>query len=189
MTARTALSALAVVLVLAGCGVPTDARPRPVQAPASGPFPTPVTASSSVPAGREAEVLCLVREDHLVRVVRRVDRPPSLDAQVRDLLAGPTPAERDDGFTSALPGAVAVTGVRLVGTRAEVDVRGVGDENGRSDEILAFGQLVCTLTARTGVDAVSFREDGQPLDVPRADASLSRQPLTAADYATLIRPG
>ncbi|MEW2383562.1 GerMN domain-containing protein [Micromonospora sp. NPDC047707] len=187
MTARAAAAVL-LALLLAGCGVPTDDGPRAVEVP-PGPFPTPGTATSTVPAGQVDEVLCFLRDDRLVPVVRRIDTPPTLDGQLQHLLAGPNQAERDNGLTTALPGGVTVAGVRLAGDRAEVEVPEAGDEIGRSDEILAFGQIVCTLTARAEVDSVSFLRDGQPLGVPRADGSLSLAPLTAADYAELTRPG
>ncbi|MER7456814.1 GerMN domain-containing protein [Micromonospora sp. NPDC126480] len=186
MNGRAAVAALLAVL-LAGCGVPTDDAPRAVEVP-PGPFPTPGTATSA-PSGRFDEVLCFVRNDRLVPVVRRLDTSPPVDEHLEHLLAGPSQSERDDGLTSALPGAVTVAGVRLAGTRAEVDVPEAREETGRSDEVLAFGQIVCTLTARAEVDSVSFLRDGQPLEVPRADGSLSQAPLTAADYDELTRPG
>ncbi len=186
MNARTAVAVLLTVL-LAGCGVPTDDRPRAVEVP-PGPFPTPGTATSA-PTGRFDEVLCFVREDRLVPVVRRLDTSSTVDQHLQHLLAGPNQAERDDRLSTALPGAVTVAGVRLAGTRAEVDVPEARDETGRNDEVLAFGQIVCTLTARDEVDSVSFLRGGQPLEVPRADGSLSQAPLTAADYTDLTRPG
>lgn len=173
--------------LLAGCGVPVDDAPRTVQVP-PGPFPTPVIGSAPAPAGRVDEPLCFVRDDQLDCVVRRVDALPDVDVHLQHLLAGPAGTEREIGLTSALPGTVTVAGVRLTGTLAEVDVREAGDETGRSDEVLAFGQIVCTLAGRGDVDSVSFRRDGQPLDVPRADGSLSRQPLSAADYLSLVGP-
>ncbi|MDO3702982.1 GerMN domain-containing protein [Micromonospora sp. C28SCA-DRY-2] len=183
---RAALAAL--VLLLAGCGVPVEDTPRTVPAP-RGPFPSAATGEATSPAGRVAEVLCFVRDDRLVPVERRLDAAPTADAQLAHLLAGPSAAERDRGLTSSLPGAVGGATVRITGAHAEVDVGAVDDEAGRSDEVLAFGQLVCTLTARTDVETVSFLRRGQPLGVPRADGSLSRQPLSAADYTDLITPG
>jgi hypothetical protein len=175
------------VALLAACGVPTDQRPRAVQPP-PGPFPAPVTTSSTPAAGRVSETLCFVRDHRLVAVVRQVNAAPTVDAHLQHLLAGPTQAERDTGLGSALPGAITAATARLSGTVAQVDVREAGDEIGRSDEVLAFGQMVCTLTRRRDVSAVSFARDGRPLEVPRADGSLSQQPLTATDYTALLRP-
>ncbi|WP_018219441.1 GerMN domain-containing protein [Salinispora pacifica] len=176
--------AVAMLLVLlAGCGVPTDDQPRAVEAP-YGPFPTPSTAVSD-PAGRFTEALYFVRDDRLVLVRRRLDVLPTVDQHLEHLLAGPNEAERAEGLATALFGAVTVAGIRLTETRAEVDVPSVAEGAGRSDEVFAFGQIVCTLTARPEVDSVSFLRDGAPLGVPRADGSLSPGPLTAADYVEL----
>ncbi|MEU2611037.1 GerMN domain-containing protein [Micromonospora sp. NPDC007271] len=182
---RRVSSLICAVFLLAGCGVPVDDAPRPVQSP-PGPLPSPVGGGAASNAGRANESLCFVRGDRLVTVVRRVDYLPDVDTHLRHLLAGPGNMERDAGFTSALTGTASVAGAQLSGGVADVEVGGAGDETGRSDEILAFGQIVCTLTSRADVHGVTFRRDGQPLEVPRADGSLSRLPLTATDYAPLI---
>ncbi|MFJ6194682.1 GerMN domain-containing protein [Micromonospora sp. NPDC092111] len=175
---------LLAVLLLAGCGVPVDEQPRAVEPP----FGPPAAPTVSTPAGRVAQEFCLVRGDRLVRVVRQVDDPGGVDVQLRRLLAGPTAAERHAGLGTALPGALSATGARLVDGRAEVDVAPSEVDSGRSDEVLAYGQIVCTLDGRSDVAGVSFLLRGRPLGVPRADGSLSSGPLTAADYTALTSP-
>ncbi|MEV4482677.1 GerMN domain-containing protein [Micromonospora coxensis] len=184
---RTA-SALLALLALGpvGCGVPAEDRPRGVRPPPG--VGLPPAAAASPAAGRVAQPICLVRDDRLVRVVRQVDVAGDVDLHLRRLLAGASSAERESGLGSALPGAVGVTGARLVDGRAEVAVAPPRDESGRADEVLAYGQVVCTLDARDDVSGVSFVRDGRPLGVPRADGSLSPGPLTAADYAALTVP-
>ncbi|MFF5175211.1 GerMN domain-containing protein [Micromonospora sp. NPDC000089] len=189
MIRRRLLAALAVLVLLpAGCGVPVDDEPRAVSAP-PGPFPTPAGGAGTPSAGRVREVLYFVRDDRLTPVVRWVDATPTVDAHLQQLLAGPSAQERDAGLTNALPGAMTVAVAGLSGTRATVDVREAGQEVGRSDGVYAFGQIVRTLVARDDVDSVAFVRRGRPLGVPRADGSLSTQPLTADDYATLAAPG
>ncbi|WP_341721264.1 GerMN domain-containing protein [Micromonospora sp. FIMYZ51] len=181
---------LVVVLfaLVAACGVPAEDLPRAVTPP-PGPFPSPATAAPApVETGSATELLHFTREDRLVPVIRRVDQVPTVDTQLGNLLAGPTPAERDDGLTSALPGAFSNAVVELVDGQARVTVAPADAETGRNDQPLAYGQIVCTLTARTDVTAVIFLRDGAALSVPRADLSLSPGPLTAADYAVLISP-
>ncbi|WCN79458.1 GerMN domain-containing protein [Micromonospora sp. LH3U1] len=181
------LLAVALTALLTGCGVPTDAAPRTVQPP-RGPFQSSAPADTRAPAGPAVETVCLVRDNRIISVVRRVNRPPTVEDQLRHLLAGPSSAERDGDLTSALPGAVDAAGATVTGTQARVAVDAPVDDAGRSDEILAFGQIVCTLTSRDDITTVVFLRDGKPLGVPRADGSLSEQPLTRADYATLITP-
>ncbi|WFE53217.1 GerMN domain-containing protein [Micromonospora sp. WMMD1155] len=178
---------VAFVALLAGCGIPAEDAPRTVQPP-PGPFQGPTPSEASAPAGPATETLCLVRDNRIIPVPRRADRPATVQEQLRDLLGGPTTAERDKNLTSALPGAVNAAGVTVTGTQAQVVVDEPGSDAGRSDEILAFGQIVCTLTNRDDVTSVTFLRDGKPLAVPRADGSLSNQALVRADYITLISP-
>uniref|UniRef100_UPI00188EF3F9 GerMN domain-containing protein n=1 Tax=Micromonospora sp. S-DT3-3-22 TaxID=2755359 RepID=UPI00188EF3F9 len=159
-------------------------RPRAVEPP----FGPPAAPAASSAPGRVEQAFCLVRGGQLVRTVRQVDAAGGVDGHLRRLLAGPTRAERAVGFGTALPGAVHVLGARLVDGRAQVEVEPPGEESGRSDEVLAYGQIVCTLDSRSDVAGVSFLLRGRPLEVPRADGSLSVGPLTAADYPALTGP-
>lgn len=56
---------------------------------------------------------------------------------------------------------------------------------GRTDDIFAFAQLVCTLTSRSDIRSVTFTRAGLPVEVPRGDGSLTSGPLVFADYASL----
>ncbi|WP_405431365.1 GerMN domain-containing protein [Micromonospora sp. NBC_00617] len=181
------LVAVAFVALLTGCGIPADDAPRTVQPP-PGPFQRSTPADATAPAGPASETLCMVRGNRIIPVPRRADRPATIGDQLRDLLGGPTAAERAKDLTSALPGAVNAAGVTVTGTQAQVAVDEPGDDAGRSDEVLAFGQIVCTLTSRDDVTSVTFLRNGKPLAVPRADGSLSDQPLVRADYTPLINP-
>lgn len=141
----------------------------------------PAPSTGAVPAR-----LYMVRDGELVAVIRHADTHPGVGELVDNLLAGPTDTEQSKGLTSALLGNDIVVGVRLNDGRATVELTDTLDETGRSDQILAFAQIVCTLAAKPGVTAVSFTQDGQPVGVPRADGSLSESPATAADYASLL---
>jgi len=178
LAAGTALTAL----LTGGCGVPADDAPRDLgrPRPASGSNP-PVAGF-----GAAIERLYLVRDGRLVRVIRRVPRAPAPDQMLTDLLAGPTHAEQQDGLSSALS-TMRITGMVITQRRATVAVGERPAEGSRTDEILAYGQIVCTLTSQGAeVGTVSFTREGRPLGVPRGDTSLSPDPLTIADYATLL---
>lgn len=167
---------------LAGCGVPLDDAPRDIRMPgeanASG-SPAPDVAGSVVLR------LYLVHDGRLVRVPRRVPTPRTPREQLDHLLAGPTAEESDEGLTSALT-TMTVTDMQLVGRSATITLGDPSELGVRSDEVLAFGQIVCTLTSLPDVGTVSFVADGQPLRVPRADGSLADGPLTIADYRDLV---
>jgi spore germination protein GerM len=176
------LVVLVALAATAGCGVPMDGTPRDIN-------DIRVPYRSGVPndtAGRAIERLCFVRNGKLVRVVRRVPAVRQPPAQLLDMLAGPTAAESDDGLTTALTATSGLT-VLVEGGRATVDVGGGRLEEGlRTDDVLAFGQIVCTLTSQFEIGTVTFTSDGEPLTVPRADASLADGPVTIADYVGLL---
>jgi hypothetical protein len=136
-------------------------------------------------AGSTVLRLYLVRDGRLVRVPRRVPAPLTPAQQLDTLLAGPTAEESEDGLGSALT-AMTVTAVELAGRRATVTLGDRAGQGARSDEVLAFGQIVCTLTSLPDVGTVSFAADGAPLWVPRSDGSLADTPLTIADYSSLL---
>jgi hypothetical protein len=175
---------LAAVLMLVGCGVPAQDEPHAVDLPRQAmrtPSPGPVNTTGEV-----AEVLCLLRGNRLQDTVRRLDWMPTVQQQLDQLSAGPTQAEREQGLTSALGGMV-LTDRSPPGSRdVTVQIGEADEDTARTDENLAYGQIVCTLTARADVNAVVFTRDDQRLEVPRGDGSLSSQPLRARDYAELI---
>ncbi|WP_305783595.1 GerMN domain-containing protein [Symbioplanes lichenis] len=179
---RRSLGTLALALAAGGCGVPLDDEPRPIETPGR------IDASGNpVPngAGSVALRLYFVRDGRLVRVPRRVPAPLTPREQLDALLAGPTTEESADGLTSALS-TMTVTGMTLADRRATITLADRDNQPPRSDEVLAFGQIVCTLTSQTEVGTVSFEAEAQPLYVPRADGSLSNTPLTVADYSGLL---
>jgi hypothetical protein len=186
--ARFAVVATLVLAVVAGCGVPTEDEARPLPTSGAVPGTGPVVEVSPSPVGTVAQPFYFVRRGRLVPVVRWIEPATPLDVLTRALLAGPTSSEADADLTSALTGTVTVRGVRRSGAVAVVDLGDGPPDAGRTDEILAFGQLVCTLTARSDVSGVAFVRGDQPLEIPRPDGSLSSQPMTAASYADLLAP-
>jgi spore germination protein GerM len=170
------------------CGVPPEDSARPVEPPAGM---QASWAAQSPPARESGTVpvrLFLVRDDKLVPVTRHVRTEPDVAELVDDLLAGPTESEQDSGLTSALLGGDIIVDARLADGIAVVELADGLDETSRTDQVLAFAQIVCTLTANSRVAGVSFIRDGQVVGVPRANGSLSEGPLTASDYAELLAP-
>lgn len=185
---RAATLSVLLAAAVTGCGVQADEVPREVNPPngVSHAWATETPPDPGPGAGAVPELLYFVRDGELVFVTRNVDAQPSVDEIVDDLLAGPTDAEQRDGLTSSLLGNDIVVGVQLSDGRATVELTAASDESGRTDQILAFAQIVCTLTAKPDITSVTFTRGGQPVGVPRADGSLSEAPATAADYASLL---
>jgi hypothetical protein len=176
------LLALAAALAAGGCGVPVDDQPRDLGRPQSSPSAT----AAPDPFGSAIERLYMTRDGELVRVVRRVPTAPTAQQMLTDLLAGPTRAEQHDGLASALT-TTQIIGMAVSQRRATVEVAEPPEHGARTDEMLAYGQIVSTLTSQGAeVGTVSFTTGGRPLGVPRGDGSLSTGPLTIADYADLL---
>lgn len=178
-----------VALLLAGCGISAQATAQPVQPP-----PGVQLAQTQPPdagqSGRTSEYLYFVKDGTVVRVARHVTSVPSTEVIVHDLLAGPDDEESAAGYTSALLGDRIVDAVQVASRLATVALTAPMSDAGRNDVILAYAQLVCTLTALPQIDGVMFTSGGAPISVPRGDGSLSQgtSPLTAADYTDLIGP-
>ncbi|GIH05241.1 hypothetical protein Rhe02_33080 [Rhizocola hellebori] len=170
--------------VLHGCGVPLDPAPHPVELPGRSSVSSPSLTPSE--NGAVNEVLYLVKDGRLTAVTRSLSGAPSAGQQLRHLLAGPTTAEQQQGMASALAGTELGLSVDIRDGQATVELATGLEGTGRTDDILAFAQIVCTLTSRSDVTTVTFTRAGQHVEVPRADSSLTRDPLTAADYAGLI---
>lgn len=181
------VAAACVLALLTACGIPPEPTAREVQPPPGAfrdlPSPVPEVRSEN---GVERLTLYLVREGKLVAVQRLIEGEPTVDATLMLLLGGPTDEERASGLTSALPGTSVINQVRVMDGHAVVEITAGPEDAGRSDEVLAFGQIVCTLDSRPEITGVVFVLDGQPIGVPRGTAALSEGPLTIADYSNLI---
>jgi hypothetical protein len=180
---RRLVTVLLAGLVTAGCGVPVDSAPRDLDRPdavsgSDAPAPDPI--------GNVSERLYLVRDGKLVRVTRRIPVARTPWQMVQDLVAGPTRDEQKDGLTTALS-TMRVGATVIAQRRAAVEIGAPAVPGARSDEVLAYAQIVCTLTSQGAeVGTVSFTRGGKPLAVPSGDGLLSTGPLTIADYADLI---
>jgi hypothetical protein len=203
---RAAVTAVAAtvsaVAVLAACGTPPEVSPRLVAAdelqfdPAdtstsTSSTTTPVTQAVGTlpdPAMQMVTVYFVDEDDRLVPVQRELRAPPDLTSALGALLNEPNQLEQSVGLRSTLPPG-AVVRVNLDRGVAEVALKpSLFDEILTRDQVLAFAQLVLTLTSQPGVGQVRFTSGGETLSVPRGDGSLTRpgMPLTFEDYAELI---
>jgi hypothetical protein len=180
---RRRLVALAFVVLLAGCGVPVDNEPRNIDNADGG---VPSHGPLVLDQGTSLERLCFVRDGRLARIFRRVPSPVSSQEQLEALLNGPTASEAAEGLSNTLPGTASMVQISLSGGRAVIEIGDRSAHGVRTDEILAFGQIICTLASRPEIGTITFTSRGQPLGVPRQDGSLTTGPLTVADYADLM---
>jgi spore germination protein GerM len=177
-------------LLAAGCGIPEDrhptALPGGVITPGLGSTTTTATTPSNPEPTMEATVF-LVRAEHVAPVVRRTTRA-DLQTVLGLLITGPTEAELGAGMRTAISPQTQLHSVAVNGTTAVIDVTSAFVEVAGQEQILALAQVVLTATTVPGITEVRFALEGQPVDVPRADGTLSSGPLSATDYAALREP-
>lgn len=193
MNRRSACAVLVIVLALAGCGVTAQSTTQPLIPPAGASLRTPTHPAEVTASGQIAEYLYFVDGDKVVKVVRAITGQPTTDEVVADLLAGPNDTESAAGYTSALLGGSVVSSVQVNQGHAVVALVAPVIDTARNDAIVAYAQLVCTLTALSQISGVTFTSNGRPVNVPQGDGSLlplvngQPVPLTADDYTDLIQ--
>lgn len=177
---------LALAFLAAGCGIRAESQPRLLD-PGSAPFRSVGQSPTAAPVGAGRALVYLVRAGAIVAVVRRVPDPPTPAAVLAALVGGPSGRESDAGLTTSVLSGTTLDKQALSAGVAFVDLPASSvTEPGRNDEVLAYAQIVVTLTALPAVTGVRFLRNGQVLDVPRADGSVARVSLTRRDYTALL---
>ncbi len=174
-------------LFVTACGVPVDHTARTLD-PDSAPYRVVTRDRIAPPPGSYRIVVFLVRDGALVPVPRRVKAQPTPTDVLRTLSAGPTAQERSEGLRTALPVEDDPEVLRTVDHIVTLNVPSTAESSNRTDAVFGFAQLVLTLTSLPSVSGVVFQDQGRPLQVPRADGSLTTEPLARVDYRELIDP-
>jgi hypothetical protein len=173
---------LPVLLAGLSCGIPQDRHPNVVPGGAIGPA-LGAPAATAEPAGVDVTVF-FVRANQVVPVGRTALRADANTA-LHSLLSGPSEHELAAGLRTAITGPADVRLLRAEGPTAHVDLVAPFVAISGQEQILALAQVVLTATAVPGITDVRISLEGQPVDVPRGDGTLSPGPLTAGDYASL----
>jgi Sporulation and spore germination len=192
-------------VTLAACGTSSEDSPRLVAedelqfdlgetvttagttSTSSSPTTRPV-GTLPAPATQPVTIYLVNEDDLLVPIQRELRAPPDLTTVLGALLSGPNPLEEAVGLRSTLPPG-AVARVNVARGVAEVALApDLFDEILTRDQVLAFAQLVLTLTAQPGIGQVMFTSAGEDISGQKGDGSLARPgtPLTREDYVELI---
>lgn len=201
MTVRVLL-VIALGLALAGCGS-ADTGLRDEGSAAAGEDAVVSPAEAAVDGGRKPEIPAPAPGVAIVYLLRYDDPAPTrravptgmgiAEAGINALLDGPTPAERSLHYASAIPAEARLNGFSVRNRTAIVDVSALPLEG--PDALLALYQIVYTVTAGGGIDAVQVRVDGRPygLGSITGGSSALEPPLTRADLSFVVasdtRPG
>ncbi len=182
----------ALAVVLGACAVPVDTRPEEIPAQELPPDlqapPSPPPSLTVRPEQAATVQLFFVRGDRLAPVTRQVAGAPSLPAILDQLVAGPASAEAVSGIRSAINPRTRIRRALLANGVASVDVSEPFVQVEGEDQIAAVAQLVFSCTALPGVERVRFLLEGRPVEVPAGDGTLTRRPLSRADFAALAPP-
>lgn len=189
-------AAVAIAVVLTGCGVPTGGQPQtipPSDIPygLASPSPTPMPSAPPETVADTSRVHWIDAQDTLVPQPREVGgttRRERLAHLLDELAAGPLPRERDDELSSALPPEVRLGVAALDEGTATVDVDTLGRAPSGGSTRRAVAQIVLTATSVPGVQAVRLQLAGEPVEAPLPSGELISRPLTASDYTSFTTP-
>jgi len=186
--------ALAALVGLSACGIPSDPQANQVESHnvpfhlLSPTIPTSTTTTTPAAAFVTESIYLLNPSGLAVARLRNVAVPATLSATIDALLAGPTTSEVVAGITTAIPLGVRVLSVTQAASTATINLNATFGLVSSSAETQAIGQLVLTATNQPGVSAVSFEINGNPIAVPTASGAASNAPVTAADFRALLGP-
>jgi peptidoglycan hydrolase-like protein with peptidoglycan-binding domain len=122
------------------------------------------------------------RGEQLVAVHRPGTSTP-LASALGALVAGPTQAERAQGFATEIPAGTRLRGVTLRGRVAFVDLTRAFESGGGSASMLArLSQLVYTATGVPGVESVRLLLDGKRVEFIGGEGVMVDHPLTRATF-------
>ncbi len=174
---------------LAGCGISAEssARSTPEEDVPFGlldPDRTPVANPS--PGGTVTVTVFLYDSDdeHLDPVERRLDSS-DLGTILAVLGEEPSDAEPTTGLTSALADTDSIGAIEVSGGVASIDLDETFTDLDGSDQLVALAQIVYTATGRPGVGQVTFTLDGESIEIPTGDGSLTSGAVSREDYDTL----
>jgi spore germination protein GerM len=198
---RLVTALLAGVLALAGCGVPVEVAPSPID-PSSVPFGLSAAAPSSETASPSPTTAVNAPRVYLVDATRPttylvprsrsgelpIDPVAALQVVLLDLAQGPNADDRALGLTSAVPPGAVLTVAQLSNGTATIDLSGDFANPPVAEQPQFAGQIVLSATSVPGVDQVLLTSNGQQLQLPVADGSITGLPLTATDYSSLLAP-
>jgi len=154
---------------------------------------SPATTSTTInPIGgfQPAAQVWFVRDGKLFQVTRPVT--PGGDVQVaalHALLAGPTPAERADGVTSAVPPHTQLLGLGHRAGVATVDMSAeLGQGTNAAAARLLLAQLVYTVAQAAPIHAMRLRLDDAPVSALPGSGVVVPRTLTRTRYESLVPP-
>ncbi len=190
MTRRNYFLATASLAVLASCGVKGTGDFK-VIGPAEVPAGVTTSTSTTTPSdgtqttlASEQATLYYVRGSELVGIAVDVAAPANPAHTLSQLLIGTPPPRTRSAIPRGVQAVVTIErGVAVISVS-----RLLLSETTTTDQVIAIGQIVLTLTSLPGVGQATFVADGQPIAVPIATGVIRAPgtPVTFDDYKSLL---
>jgi len=186
LLAASALAAVGVAVWLLLSGGGSDNAVSLGQPPRQATSTQAAQPTGALSSSRSLEVW-FTHHGRLVEALRTHRPTPRVaTAAAQALLAGPTPAERTAGLTTAIPSGTRLLGVTIANRVAKVDLTSNYEASASARSLqLRLAQVVYTLTQFPTVKAVRFELDGSPVDVSSGGGVVLDHPVGRSDYATL----
>jgi spore germination protein GerM len=192
-------AALALILIVAGCGVGGQNEPDLIAAEnvPDGLLDRDLPTSTTTPATPQTSTVFVyfvrVQGDvaTLEEVQREVGNAGSALERVTALLEQPPSGdETDDGLQTAIPSGTALLDLQVSSDRqlATVDLSSEFLDIEGQGQRAAFAQVVWTATRTPGIERVRFRIEGQNHAALIGDGTTRNGPVGPADYLTLGAP-
>lgn len=108
---------------------------------------------------------------------------PLPELALRALLSGPTPGERSERISTALPPAIELTGISVTSGVADVDFNDAFSATTDTELIRRCAQVVFTLASLDDVDSVRFYVNSRLLTVPDEDGRPHTDAVAPARYS------
>jgi spore germination protein GerM len=197
-TAAGGITAVAILLAVAGCGVPQDREPQALTQRVPAQLLGTVTSTTIVGDDAQEETLYLVQAAEstgtseglrpVTAAVPAVATPGERPRAVLErLLDEPTPTAQAMGAGTAIPENMQILDVSAPDAEGVVTVNqdGLNAIEGLRAK-LAAAQIVFTLTQLDGVDRVRFKDNGEDIEISTDGGSTAQgQPVSRADYPDL----
>jgi spore germination protein GerM len=177
------------VALAAGCGIPTDSSPRPLE---DVPFglgvpPSTVPADEPTPSGSTYSAkLYFVSATRLVGVDVDLPLAATPQDQARVVLEALASGPRENlPMRTALRPSTQMN-VTLRGSLATVELDQSVLDVVPDEQLFAIGQIVLSLTRVSPIVDVQFTANGQPVLVFLPGLSVADGPVKASDYLPLL---
>lgn len=181
--------ALALVLALGACGgldAQSNDQPIPDREVPDDLLAASTTTTTTAPAPTTSTLpwrtqVWYVAGSRIVPAPRQLAAQPDVGDLLRLLLRGPAAADLPLVRSALEPGDASIEAPPSGGT-VTVDLQPDFGSRSSSEQVLALGQLVCTVTEVPGIGRVVFRINGAALAVPLPNGQLATGSVSRDDY-------